>query len=135
MNKKAANIILMIFEIIIVVSVASMMISGAHSLAQSDTTIKLGAAEDLRMMADTLIGIPGEAIVAYPQNVSPYSFILDSGSVTVFKKGESPGIWVTRTFILPEEYSAEGALEEKERLCLEKKNKKVLLRECQPDEP
>lgn len=135
MNKKATNIPLMIFEIIAVVIVVSMMISVANSYAQSDKTLKLGAAEDIRMMVDTLVAVPGEGVVAYPQNVSLYSFILDSGSVTLFKKGESEALWITRTFILPEGYAAEGVLEEKEHLCLEKKAKRILLRECNSLDP
>ncbi len=135
MNKKATNIPLMIFEIIAVVIVVSMMISVANSYAQSDKTLKLGAAEDIRMMVDTLVAVPGEGVVAYPHNLSRYSLILDSGSITLFEKGESEVLWITRKFILPEGYTAEGVLEEKERLCLEKKEKRILLRECKPDEP
>ncbi len=135
MNKKATNIPLMIFEIIAVVIVVSMMMSAAKAFAQSERTFKLKAAEDIRMMIDTLVAVPGEAIVAYPHNVSLYSFIVDAGSVAVFKKGESDVLWVTRAFILPEGYTAEGVLEEKERLCIEKKAKRILVRECQPNEP
>lgn len=134
MNKKAASIIMIIFELLVVILVVFMTMEVARGMGKSDTVFKINLANDLRMMLDTLVGVPGEAVVEYPYNVSQYVVLLGQGKITVFKKGEADVRKVIRNFYLPEGYRAIGSLEEKERLCLEKKDKNIFLRECKPDE-
>jgi hypothetical protein len=134
MNKKAASIVMMIFELLVVVLVLSIVFSIVKEMASGERTEKKILAEEIRMMIDTLVGVPGGAVVEYPYNVSEYSFLLDKGSIAVFKEGEDKVNWAIRNFYLPEGYDAVGILDEEERLCLEKKERSILLRECKIDE-
>lgn len=135
MNNKADSIIMMIFEILVVLLISYILVSIGQSYAESETTLKITAANDIQMMVNTLVAVPGEALVKYPHNVSSLTFILDNNGIAVFRKGELETKWKVQQFFLPEGYAAEGTLEEKSWLCLEKKNKKILLRECKANEP
>lgn len=130
MNNKGVSIIVMIIEVLVVVLVSYMTISIAHTYANSDTTFKINTAEDMRMMVETLVGVPGDAIVEYPLDVSKYTFILTQGSVSVFVKGEAENLWVTRNFFLPEGYESNSIVENPKKLCFEKIEKRVSLKEC-----
>ena len=134
MNKKAASILMMIFEILVVVLVVGIVYSYAAGLAKGERTEKAILAEEMRMMVDTLVGVPGEAVVEYPYNVSKYVFLLNKNSITVFIGDEDKVNWAVRKFFLPKGYNAFGTLKGKEKLCLEKKDKNIRLRECKPDE-
>lgn len=131
MNKKGMEMnVIFIIKLLAVLLVGSIALSKAFAYAQKDTITKTNTAEDLRMMIDTLVGVPGDAIVKYPYNVSGYSFILNQGSVSVFKKGETKNLWVSRSFFLPNGYTTQGNIEEKSNICLEKKSKDIFLKEC-----
>lgn len=134
MNKSASSIIMMIFEVLVVILVIVIVTKTAIGMGSSDTVIKINTANDLAMMVNTLVGTPGEAVVAYPYNVSAYIFILDSGSITVMKRGDILSQKVIRTFSLPKGFMGEGVVEENAKICLEKKSGKILLRECRKDE-
>lgn len=126
---------MMIFEILVVLMISYILVSVGRSFAESETAMKITAAQDIQMMADTLVAVPGEAVVKYPSDVSALTFILDTNGIAVFKKGEPETKWKVQQFFLPAGYAAEGTLEERSWLCLEKKNKKILLRECKSNEP
>ena len=132
MNKKGITTLMMILEIIIVLFAAYAIFNIASKYASSETTNKIIIADDIKMMVDTLVGTPGEAAVQYPGNVSKYTFILSSSSITVFIKEEGEQRKIVRYFSLPEGYQAFGTLEGKDNLCLEKEKKKIALRECKP---
>ncbi len=123
----------MIFEIIVVLMISYIAVSMGQAFAESETTAKITAATDIQLMVNTLVAVPGDALVQYPINVSAFTFILDNNGIVVFQKGEPEVKWQTRPFFLPEGFTAEGTLDQKSNLCLEKKSKKILLREC--DEP
>lgn len=129
-GKKGITTVMMILEIILILVSAGLIFSLASKFASSETTNKILIADDIKMMVDTLVGTPGEAVVQYPENVSKYTFILSSSSITVFIKGEGEHKKTVRYFSLPEGYQAFGTLEEKSMLCLEKEKKKIVLREC-----
>ncbi len=129
-NKKAVSTLMMVFEVLVVLLVIAGYLRIAEAYASSETVNKINLAEDIRMMVDTFVGTPGEAQVQYPGNVSQYSFILSSDSITVFIKNEGEQKRVTRYFFLPEGYDAFGTVEGKEALCLEKEKHKIVLREC-----
>ncbi|MBI4983557.1 hypothetical protein HZC32_02835 [Candidatus Woesearchaeota archaeon] len=134
MNTQASSILMMIFEIIVVILVVVIVSQAAVGFAKSDTVVKVNTATDLALMVNTLIGTPGDGVTAYPYNVSKYTFILSSGSVMVITPDEPEFKRVTRTFNLPKGFSAEGVVENKERLCLEKNAHKLILRECNKNE-
>ena len=75
------------------------------------------------MMIDTFAGIPGDAAAQYPGNVSKYTFILSSSSITVFVSGEGEQKQIVRYFSLPQGYNAFGTVEGKKRCVWKKKNR------------
>lgn len=123
-----------IFGLVIVVGVILMVMEGAKKLGERETVVKANTAEEIKMMVDTLVGVPGEAVVEYPNNVSDFVILLGKGAVAVFKKGEIEVKREKRGFILPEGYTAVGGVENKEKACLEKKGKIITLRECEAGE-
>src|SRR3989344_4453826 len=130
MGKRGITTLMMILEIIIILISAALIFSLASKFASSETTNKIVIADDIKMMVDTLVGTPGEATVQYPGNVSRYTFILSSSSITVFIKGEGEHKKIIRYFSLPEGYQAFGTLESRDYLCLTKEKKKIVLQEC-----
>ena len=72
MNKKATSIILMIFEIVVVISVIIMTFQVAVAFAKAETVVKINLAQDLQMMVNTLVSIPGNTLVEIPQDTSNY---------------------------------------------------------------
>ena len=134
MNKRGTSILMVIFEVLVVSLMIYLIVSIASSYGQSDTITKIKTAEEMRLMINTLVGISGDAIVKYPQDLSKFSLILNSNTITVFKKEELPNLWVIRDFILPQGSSAEGAVEEVNWACLEKAGAKIILRECAANE-
>jgi len=121
---------MMIFEILAVLLVVYLTTSIAYAYGSSTMVEKVNAAEEMRMMIDTLVAVSGDAVVEYPKNVSGFNFILDNAGIAVFEKGQEKNLWVIREFILPYGYNTEGSTENAERVCLEKKGKKVVLRQC-----
>ena len=143
MNKKAETIIAMLIEILVVILVVFLVMQKAVSLAKSDSTIQINIAQDMAMMIHVLIATPGNIVLAYPNEVSKYSiFITPDRKVSVLpvKKDQSllsklPAMTIVRRpFNLPQGYSAEGLVEGKPHLCLEKKNRLIVLRECGSNE-
>lgn len=130
MNKKGMINLMVLFEVLAVLSISYIVIEKATALGDSTEVLEEIAAEDIRMMLDTLVGVPGDALVEYPVNVSAFNFILRNNVIYVFEPGDAEPLWTFRTFYPPEGYTAEGVVEEEEKLCLEKKSKKILLRKC-----
>ena len=130
MHKRGMTTLMMVLEIIIILLASYSILNLGSKYASSETTNKIIIADDIKMMIDTLVGTPGEAVVQYPGDVSKYTFILSSGSVTVFIQGEGDQKKIVRYFSLPEGYQAFGTLEGKDSLCLAKEKKKIVLREC-----
>ena len=130
MNTRSSSILMLTFEILVFIGVLILTTSVAQAFAKSETVTKNNAAEDIRQMVYVLAGVPGEALVEYPKDMSKFNFILRRESIIVFEKDEPDTIRLERKFILPDGYTAEGVVELKSRLCLEKKENKILLREC-----
>ena len=126
---------MMVFEVLLVLFIIFTMMGISGRYAGSEAANKVNLAEDLKMMIDTLVGVPGDAVVKYPANVSKYSFVLNAISITVSVTGEGEQNHVTTRFSLPEGYDAFGTLEGTESLCLEKSKRNILLRECEMPKP
>ena len=120
----------MIFEVMIVVFVIVSTIKIAQSYASSDRAQKIIVAEDMRMMVNSLVAIDGDAVVEYPNDVSKFSFRVNQGAVSVYTKGEKEQQWISRVFSLPEGYKASGAEFDESDVCLQKKDKLIVLRAC-----
>lgn len=130
MNKKGANILLFIFEVLVVLLVIFIATNTAQAYGKSETVTKINLAEEMRMMINTLAGVSGNALVEYPSDLSSFRLVLREDQIIVFSKGETQDKWIVRTFSLPSGHTAEGVAEEQKKVCLEKKNKKILLRPC-----
>ncbi len=134
MNKKGESVILMIGELLAVIAVIFMTMQIATRFAKSDAVVKLNVVQDMNMMVNVLVGEPGDAVVAYPTDVSSFSMILTNNKITVITKGESEFKNAVESFNLPEGFVAQGVVEEKAKVCLEKKKEVITLRECNKDE-
>ena len=134
MDKKAASILMMIFEVLVVSLVIYIMISIAHSYSSSLLTSKVNAADDVSMMINTLVGVPGDATVKFPRDAVPFTFVLDSGTISVLEANEPEHTWVRRQFYLPEGYQAQGLVEFKPQLCISKQEKVIKISECRENE-
>ena len=130
MNKKASSILIMIFELMAVIAIIFILVSYAKYAAESESNIKVRAASDIQMMINTLAGIPGDAVVQYPANLSKFSLALSTNKITVFETQEAESLRIYQTFNLPAGYSASGAKNNPKSICLEKKAKTITLREC-----
>ncbi len=129
-DKKGMINLMVLIEVIAVLSISYLAIEKARSLSDSVEVLKETVAEDVRLMLDTLVGVPGDALVEYPLNISSFNLILKTNVIYVFEPGEPQPLWTAREFYLPQGYIAEGVLEGEEKLCLEKEGRKLLLRKC-----
>ena len=132
MINKKGGIILLVFEILMVLIVSYSVIEIALSFARSESVAKANLAGSLSLMVNTIIASPDDALVRYPYNVSSYSFIMDSTHIVVFTPHDSDlkKQINSRFFHLPQGYTAQGVVEQKSNLCLDKKNTHLTLREC-----
>ena len=131
MNKRGSSIMMIIFELLVVVMVVYLLTSIAQSYASSTLAAKVQAAEEISMMVNTLVALPGDALVQYPKSSELFVFTLANDQIVVHEPGAHIDITAAyRSFVLPKDYAAEGTVEKKSNICLEKKSKKIILREC-----
>lgn len=132
MNKRAASTtLMMIFEIIIVIFVILMIFEIALSYASSETVNKIVLAENIKMMVNTFVGTPGDALYEFLGNLTKYTFIMTSSTIKVSIQGETKQRTVIRSFFLPQGFSAVGTVNQKEKVCLQKEGTAIILRECE----
>lgn len=131
-KKKGSSILLIIFEILAIILVIATMFSVANRFAEDSSTQKVFHAEEIRMLVNTFVGLPGDSEIIYPKNVSEYVFILSDTQITVYGKGEKDNTLkkVRRIIHLPEGYTAAGTSNLKDKICLEKKSKRIFLHDC-----
>lgn len=130
MNRRAASIVLMIIEILVVIMAGIITTQIANNYASSDTVERARIANDLEMMANILVGIPGSTVIEYPEDVSKYALSLTTDKVSVFTKNEALITHTTRNLHLPNGFRAEGFEEGIKKVCLTKRNKIVFLEDC-----
>lgn len=128
MNKKGINVVLFLFELIFVIAAIGLAILAVNRAANEEEIVKQNMATDLVMMINTLVGLPGDALVGYPYDTKEYSFILTSKQLTIYTKSDKNPLH--RELLLPADYTALGALENSPTLCLEKKKKDIILATC-----
>lgn len=127
MNKQGVSILMVIFEILVVIIVAAMTAKIATTYGQTESVQAINIAEDIFLMINALAATPGDAIVEYPSNISAYTIVMTPEKVAI---SGFTGLAVERTFHLPDGYRADGVIEKKARLCLEKKGRNILLEGC-----
>ena len=131
MNTRGISPILWIVIIIGFILIASIPIAISTSFAKGEVVQKINTAQDLALMVNTLVAVPGDVIVEYPKNVKDYRFVVSSDSILVFSPGDTEPQRVRRTFHLPEDYRIDGFVEDEERICFKKIAKRIILEGCQ----
>ena len=131
MNSKGSSIILLIFEVLVVLLVVGMTFSIAQSYAGSTLITKISYAEELEMMVNALVSVPGDATVEFPYNIYGYVVLFDSQQEIVVRlAAESPEQGQKRKVYLPQGFTMAGAAQETEHLCLEKKQQSLIIVGC-----
>lgn len=122
-------------EIIIVLIVVSIPVSVATYYGYGDKVKMSNSAQDLAVMINVLVGMTGRAVIEYPNyNLASYDLGIDEEKqqvvITNEKKEEARS-----QFNLPTGYSVRGTFKVEKKVCLEKKEGKIiLLRECRENE-
>jgi len=130
MNTRGISVLIWIFILVGFFFLASMPIFISTSFAKGEIVQKIDTAHDLALMVNTLIAVPGDAIVEYPRKVKDYRFALNSESILVFSPGDNELQRVRRTFHVPEDYHVDGFVENEERICFNKVDKRMTLEGC-----
>jgi len=91
MNKKAVSIVLMIFEVLAVISFIAITITFAKKAGESETAVKNVIASDISLMVNTLLSVPGDAVVQYPliEGATKYVILLQQDHVSVWLQTEN----------------------------------------------
>ena len=76
MNKKGFELSLIyLAELLILGFISYAVMRNVYGLVEKDAVLKEVIHEDFRMMVDTFAGLPGDAIVKYPHNLSDFSLM------------------------------------------------------------
>lgn len=134
MNNKAEMTLLMIIELVVVITVAVLIFTAATAYAKSTTVIKTNAADDFGMMVNTLVNFPDDIVVQYPINLTRYRILTDKDKVIVMEENDPILKRGQRKFYLPKGYVVNGNVKNKKFVCLEKKSKEIIFRECKKEE-
>lgn len=130
MNNRAESTLMIIVEVIVVIIIVSLTTGIASSYAKGAAITAATTTEDMALMVETLFAIPGDALVEYPLNTSSaYTLVLDNQQVILWSKSNTE-VKEARKIYPPAGYSVLGSVEEKPRICLEKKQNTITLREC-----
>src|SRR3989344_6287786 len=124
MNKKGVELpMVLIAELLVLALVAYVVMHNVFDVINHDDIFKENTGADMKMMIDTLVGLPGDAIVKYPQNLSEYNIaILDNNKVAVFLPNDRlRKDW--NYFFLPEGYTVRDSGERQCAVCLRKMGK------------
>lgn len=129
---------MVIFEIIIVITVVWMGFEVATGMANSERVNKALLAEDLSMTINTMVAVPGNVELEYPFNgreeinVSKYNFVIigSTNQIEVSLPDDYDINKAKRKFNLPDGYTAAGTVFQQEKICLEKVDKSILLKQC-----
>lgn len=125
---------MMLIELVVVIMVVWSTYNIARQFSNSDSIKKAYYAEDMAMMVDTMVAMPGDGVAAYPNDVSNFVFSLNNQEVQVFVKGEEQKevLWERRSIHLPEKaslagaeastYSAAGFAKDAQKVCVSKKS-------------
>jgi len=115
--------------VIAVIAVILIALSIAKQFSDETALRKINAAEDISMMVNTLVGLPGDALVEYPRDLSKFTVALTTQYVVIFEK-DAKVDGETRNFILPSDYGAVGIVKQKGKVCLQKIGKTISVEEC-----
>ncbi len=130
MNTKGSMVLMVILELLIVVSIVGLSMTFARQLSESSVIMKRNVANDLSLMVDTVLGLPGNIVVEYPADVSNYTITIEGEELRVEDlSGES-----TRSIHGIPGYEVLGSVTKTSRLCVEKHTKRIIMRGCTNDE-
>ena len=131
MNTKGTSVLMIIFELLIVVMIVGGSMQIANKIAKDETTTQTAVTNEMRMMLEVLVAVPGDMVVEVPFNTSKYEVEVRKNKVSLDNKGKV----IFRKFHVPENYQISGIWKGVERLCLEKKDERfIFLRKCLEEE-
>jgi hypothetical protein len=133
MNKKASTILMMIFEVLVVLIVVTGGFRVAGNIAEEESVKRILFAEEVRLMVNTLVGLPGDAVVDFPYDITDYVFVFQSTptpAIVVFNKDKDDDARITKRFYLPQGYKIIGSVKDSAKLCLNKEGKTIKLDKC-----
>jgi len=133
-SKKGEMTLLMTIELIVVISIAFIVFEVSTAYAKSDTVIKVNSADNLGMMVETVVAIPGDIVVQYPKDLSKFNVLVDANRVLVMLKDDPITKRAQTNFNVPSGYVVRGIVKNKKFICIDKKNKEVLIRACKDNE-
>ena len=130
MNKKATNMaLMMVFEVVIVITVIALAMSFAKQMGESETVTRVIITNDLKMMVDTLAGVPGDVVVEYPQNIENYTVSLLFKEIVVENKGNEEEE-TRRSFFIPASHRIQEGAVGDGILCFTKQDRVISIRQC-----
>ena len=133
-GKKGTGILLLVFELLVIVGVIFLMLQVGRSFANSDAVTKANHANDMMMMVNTLIGVPGNAVILYPHNVSRFTIILTQKDVRVRTVEEPEVLQTKRTLVVPTGYTVTGNVDGDNYACIKKNRDFISLEACTEEE-
>lgn len=138
---------MMVFELMVVVLIISMLMLVARKMNDSETVHKNLVAEDLNMIINYMVSVPGDLELKYPmhnssKNISAFEIVLVSSNLGSEDYGNEAEIKVSienevslldskRTLFLPAGYTVIGIAEQKQQICLVKEGKSITLEGCE----
>lgn len=107
MNRKGVSVILMLFEILVVVLAAGIMISGAKNAAQSENVLKENFANNLAISFNTLLAAPEDGWISLPQS-ERYIIEVNNSQVIVYRnESDQKDQRIKKQFIAPAGFTLE----------------------------
>ena len=85
-SKKAASVLLMVFEIVGALAVSAILADIALNLGSEETTLKIKTSRDLRLLAHTSIAAPQQLIAYYARDTSEYILSANDILITIYKE-------------------------------------------------
>ena len=135
LNRRSTSVLVLIFEVLAVIVVVGILFAGTAAYATSGGIVGIRANNELYLLLNALIAVPGDVHLEFPQDLSSYRVELQDSAVvtTLIEEGQKTRE-AKKILRLPEGYTLSGAVEGESRICLEKKGQHLLLLPC-PEEP
>jgi hypothetical protein len=132
-DKRGISIPLFVLgELMVLGLISFVLFNNVFDVIDQDQIFRTTTHEDFRMMIDTLVALPGDAVVKYPEDLSEYNIIIqkDQNRITMFKAGDEQLRKKYKYFFLPDGYEARGLAEQEAEVCLTKTRKTIVLGGC-----
>ncbi len=131
MNKKGVSPPEMMVMLLLTIAVASAILFVGYKLSDPDAVIQKNVMNGVKLTAESLAAVSGNAVVELPYDGSDYGVVLRPGEVEVV---DEEGFAVKDALHLQENIVAAASVKGVERLCLTKEKNFISIRECSETE-